>query len=373
MGTKKKTQPAGNVFADATASLGGGVDAIFDAGGPRFTNLPLNMIDVRAQVRSLFEDDEDNSLAGLADSIKRYGVIQAVLVRPAGDGRYHLIAGERRYRASKLAGKTSIPALIRDDVADDAVEDVQFQENVQRQNLEQFDLARKVKADMDALGGDMDAVAAKHGKSKPWVSKILGLLTLPEQTARLVKEAISADLEVIGAVRQVEKKDKAAAEKLVDELKATRGKEDARAKAKAVREEVKPAKTPKASKAAAEQTTVATPKDRRAEAPGAVTATKPQRVFEKVWSLIEQRKRAETVLAALDEQETDVLTRELRAQFTDGQGTTNTAQAVIEGLRSGRFAPDGAGAVVLAAFLRGADATSSGDFRLDDILKAARA
>lgn len=370
MNATKKTKPAaGSVFAAATASIGTGVDAIFDTTGPQASELPLNMIDVREQVRTLFDDDEDNSLAGLAASIKQHGIIQAVLVRPAGNGRYQLIAGERRYRASKLAGKASIPALIRE-IADNQVEDVQFAENIQRQNLTQIDLARKLKADMQAMKGNMDAVAAKHGKTKPWVSKMLGLLTLPEQTARLVKESISADVEVIGTVKQVEKKDKAAAAKLVDELKATRGKEDARAKAKAVREEVKPAKNPKPAKVAG---TVATEKDRRIEAPGAVAVSgSPGRVLDKVSSLIEQNKRPETVLASLDEKETAALATQLREPFDRGRKTENTARAVLEGLRSGGFAPDGHGALLLAAFLRGADAAGAGDFRLDDVLAAAR-
>ena len=112
---------------------------------------------------------------------------------------------------------------------------------------------------------------------------------------------------------------KAAAAKLVDELKATRGKEDARAKAKAVREEVKPAKNPKPAKVAG---TVATEKDRRIEAPGAVAVSgSPGRVLDKVSSLIEQNKRPDTVLASLDEKETAALATQLREQFDRGRKT----------------------------------------------------
>ena len=372
--TKKTTKPAaGSVFAGAAAALGAGVDAIFDNTGPQASDLPLDMIDVRAQVRTLFDDTEDNSIAGLAESIKTHGVIQAILVRPK-NGRYELVAGERRYRASKLAGKSSIPALIRD-VADDQLEDVQLAENIQRENLAQIDLAKKLRRDMDAAGGDMDAVAAKHHKSKPWVSKMLGLLSLPEETARLVKESITADVEVINNVKQVEKKDKAAAKKLVDDLKTTRGKEDARAKSKGVRDEVKPPKNPKpaAPKATDKGATVATQPDRRNERPSAGTVAKGAGVvLGKVWGLIDGHKRPETILSQLDEAETEALTAALRVPFAEGRKADSTARVVLEGLRSGRFAPDGHAALILAAFLNGADAMSENDFRLDFILKTAR-
>ena len=372
---KKTNKPAaGAVFADAAAALGAGVDAIFEASGPQASDLPLDMIDVREQVRTLFDDTEENTLAGLAESIKEHGVIQAILVRPTKDGRYELVAGERRYRASKLAGKSSIPALIRE-IADDRLEDVQLAENIQRENLAQIDLAKKLRRDMDAAGGDMDAVAAKHHKSKPWVSKMLGLLTLPEETARLVKESITADVEVINNVKQVEKKDKAAAKKLVDDLKATRGKEDARAKSKGVRDEVKPPKSPKpaAPKATNKGTTIATQPDRRAEQPSAGKVAKGGgAVLGKVWGLIDSNKRPETILSQLDDAETEALTAALRAPFNEGRKADSTARAVLEGLRSGRFAPDGHAALILAAFLGGADAMSENDFRLDFILKSAR-
>ena len=88
--------------------------------------------------------------------------------------------------------------------------------------------------------------------------------------------------------------------------------------------------------------------------------------------MIEQNKRPETVLASLDEKETAALATQLREPFDRGRKTENTARAVLEGLRSGGFAPDGHGALLLAAFLRGADAAGAGDFRLDDVLAAAR-
>ena len=362
MSASRKIKPiAGTVFADAIGALGLGVAEVINQDGPQASELPLDMIDVRDQVRTSFDDTDDNSLKGLAESIKRQGQLQPILVRPK-DGRYELIAGERRYRASKLAGKSSITAFIRE-IADDQVEDAQLAENIQRENLTQLEIAKKLKRDLDAAGGSLEKLAKQHSKSKPWLSKMLGLLELPEQTRRVVQENISADLEVINTVKQVEKQDKEAAKALVDNLKATRGKQDARATARSVRDVVKPSKT----------TTVATAASRRSERPTIGKVTKGgTAVLEKVWAMVESRKRPESILSQLEDNETEALTAALRPAFDEGRKATNTARVVLEGLRSGRFSPDGHGALTLAAFLLGCDATTGGDFRLDGILAASR-
>jgi ParB family chromosome partitioning protein len=228
-----KTKPAAaGAFAAATAALGAGVDAIFDQEGPLVSDLMLDMIDLSEQVRSEFED-EDNTLKELAGSIAAHGILQPILVRPRGH-RYQLVAGERRYRASKLAGKPSIPAYIRE-ITDAEFEDMQFAENIQRKNLTQLEQARRLQRDYEALGGNLGKLAAKHNKGKPWLSRMLGLLELPEQAARMIGENISADVDLINTVKQVEKADKQAAKDLVDQLKATRGQTDARATARRAR------------------------------------------------------------------------------------------------------------------------------------------
>ena len=363
MSASRKIKPvAGTVFADAIGALGLGVADVINQDGPQASELPLDMIDVRDQVRTSFDDTDDNSLKGLAESIKRQGQLQPILVRPK-DGRYELIAGERRYRATKLAGKTSITALIRE-IADDQVEDAQLAENIQRENLTQLEIAKKLKRDLDAVGGSLDKLAKQHSKSKPWLSKMLGLLDLPEQSRRVVRENISADLEVINAVKQVEKQDKQAAKALVDKLKTSRGKLDARATARSVRDVVKPS---------AKTTAMANVNSRRSDLPSVGKVTKDaSAVLGKVWTLIESKKRSESILSQLEDNETEALTVALRSAFDEGRKATNTARIVLEGLRSGRFSPDGHGALTLAAFLLGCDATTGGDFRLDGILAASR-
>ncbi len=360
----ERTPPAGTVFADATALLGTGVDALFERDGPMVSALPLDEIDVKEQVRTEFED-EDNKLKDLAASIAAHGVIQPILVRPHL-GRHQLVAGERRYRAAKLAGKKTIPAFIRD-ISDAEFDDLQFAENVQRKNLTQIEIATRLRRDFERVGKSLTKLSQLHKKSKPWLSKMLNLAELPEQTARLVKENISADVEAINAVRQLEKESAEAAKAVVDEMKGQRGKIDARATARHALAEAKQAKKP--TKAA----TLATAKNRRHETPGAATRhAAPAHVLGKVWGMVEKRKRPETILAALEDGEAEVLIEQLRPMFNQGHKARDTAHAVLAGLRSGSFAPDGHGALALAAFLRGADSGSTDEFALDDILKAAR-
>ncbi|WP_221620517.1 ParB/RepB/Spo0J family partition protein [Conchiformibius steedae] len=227
-------------YLNALDILGTGVDALFGGNQTTLTVVPLSDIQVKEQIRKHFED-ETNSLSELAESIKQRGVLQPILLRPAPNGSgYELIAGERRFRAAQLAGLSSIPAHIKN-LSDEEAEDAQLAENIQRKNLTQQEEALKIQRDLDKLGS-VEAVLAKHNKSRAWLSKMLGLLNLPEQAQRLVQENISADLEVINLVKTVEKQDSLAAKQLVDDLKQTRGQADARAKAKAVKERVKPKK-----------------------------------------------------------------------------------------------------------------------------------
>jgi ParB family transcriptional regulator, chromosome partitioning protein len=233
-----------NPFTETANILGAGIDALFAEPDAQYSLIPLDMIEVKIQIRVEFEDEE-NPLSDLANSIKVHGVLQPIVIRQSNTG-YILVAGERRYRASVLAGLDSIPAIIRD-MTDEEAEDAQLAENIHRKNLTQIEEALKIQRDLDRLGS-VEAVLEKHQKSRPWLSKMFSLLNLPEQAKRLVNENISADVEIITAVKTIEKHDPEKAKALVDDLKMTRGKENARDKVAAVKEEVKPSKKTKEPK-----------------------------------------------------------------------------------------------------------------------------
>ena len=133
-----------------------------------------------AQPRQHFDEE---SLAELAESIRRHGVLQPILLRPSGDG-YELIAGERRWRAAQSAGLHIIPALVRDD-DDSSSAELALIENVQREDLNAIEEAEGYQALVARFGHGQDEVAKLVGKSRSHVANLLRLLALPE-TVRLM-------------------------------------------------------------------------------------------------------------------------------------------------------------------------------------------
>lgn len=126
------------------------------------------------QPRKVFDDD---ALKELSDSIKEHGVFQPIIVRKSVKG-YNIIAGERRVKASMLAGLTKIPAIIRD-FNDDEMMQVALLENLQRENLSAVEEAKAYKAIIESLRLTQDELAKKLGKSRSHITNMLGLLRLP--------------------------------------------------------------------------------------------------------------------------------------------------------------------------------------------------
>ena len=133
------------------------------------------------QPRHVFDEEALNELA---DSIREHGVFQPIIVKKSIKG-YEIVAGERRYRASKLAGKTTIPAIIRD-FTDEQMMEIALLENLQREDLTVIEEATAYKKMLTSLNLTQDELAAKVGKSRSHVTNILGLLRLPESVQRMV-------------------------------------------------------------------------------------------------------------------------------------------------------------------------------------------
>ena len=208
-----------------------------DDNTPQLLWLSVADIVVLKQDREEFEDEE-NTIESLADSIKSKGLLQPILVRPGQFGKYELVAGERRLRAHKLIGLLEIPAFVKI-LSSEEAEDAQFAENIHRKNLTQIEEAKKIQRDLDKLGS-VQAVLKKHQKNKSWLSKMMSLLDLPEQTKRLVSENISADVEIITQIKTIEKIDPVKAKEIVDKLKSSKGKVNARELVAVAKDEVKP-------------------------------------------------------------------------------------------------------------------------------------
>lgn len=144
----------------------------------------INLSEIRSnpyQPRKTFKDE---ALQELAESIKNYGVFQPIIVKKSIKG-YDLVAGERRVRASKLAGMDTIPAIIKD-FSDDMMREIALLENLQRENLTAIELAWAYKGIIDSLHITQDELANKLGKSRSNITNILGLLRLPNKVQDMV-------------------------------------------------------------------------------------------------------------------------------------------------------------------------------------------
>lgn len=359
----------GNVYAGMETVLGAGFGDIVNESEYNLAVLKLTDITVKKQVRDVFEDEE-NTMAEMTASVAEHGVFQTILVRPTPNGPrpYELVAGERRYRGSEMAGKTDIPALIKE-MTDEEAETIQVQENIQRMNLGQFALAKTVKADLEKLGST-EAVMAKHKKGRSWVSQIVALLTLPEQAKRLVTERITADLDVINGVKVIEKHDPAAAQELVDDLKQSKGKKDSRKQVIEVKAKVKP-KAEKGGKAkpvtAADKTedifasakidAPIPPQPEEPELddrPGPALA--PWDILTNAYSLIyESGANPKMFMETLAPEDRANAKDWLESMFKAGRACKTLSQSIMKGLRDHTFAEEGPGAFAMIAFLQGAD------------------
>ncbi len=127
------------------------------------------------------------ALQELADSIKQYGIIQPLVIAPAGPDRYQLIAGERRLQASKLAGLTEVPVIIRQAEEQEKLE-LALVENIQRQNLNPLDEAASYQRLMQEFNLTQEEVAGRVGKSRSSVANFLRLLNLPEAVKQALRD-----------------------------------------------------------------------------------------------------------------------------------------------------------------------------------------
>lgn len=149
--------------------------------------LPLNQLEARAdQPRKYFEE---KALEDLADSIRRYGILQPIIVRLLSPGRYQIISGERRFRAAHLAGLTQVPAVVID--ADNCKStELALIENLQREDLNPVEEAGGYRLLMEQHGLTQEEVAVRIGKSRPAVANALRLLALPDSVLRQVEDGV---------------------------------------------------------------------------------------------------------------------------------------------------------------------------------------
>ena len=175
-------------MATRKGGLGKGLEALFvENETDEITPSALKIGEIEPNRGQPRHDFDETALAELADSIREHGVLQPLLVRPMPNGKYQIVAGERRWRASRMAGLTELPVIIRD-LDEAAAMEVALIENLQRSDLNPMEEAMGYQELTQQHGYTQEQVAKRVGKSRPAVANALRLLALPEGTARLVRD-----------------------------------------------------------------------------------------------------------------------------------------------------------------------------------------
>ena len=167
-------------MAAKIGGLGRGYDSLFDENAVDSTGaVTININDIEPNRDQPRKDFDETALAELADSISQHGLIQPIVVKPTIDGTYSIIAGERRWRACRMAGITEVPVIIK--VADEqSLMEMALIENLQREDLNAVEEALGYRSLIDGYGLTQDEVAKRMGKSRSAVTNALRLLNLTE-------------------------------------------------------------------------------------------------------------------------------------------------------------------------------------------------
>lgn len=186
--------------------LGKGLEALFEETGTAFSNVyegksalasyteeerknasELKISQIYANTNQPRKNFDEQSMRELADSIKKHGVIMPIVVNDDGSGKYMIIAGERRFRAAKMAGLESMPVVIRN-YSDRQIKEISLIENLQREDLNPIEAASAMKQLMIDYKLTQDELAERIGKSRPAVANTLRLLSLTPEVSSLVAE-----------------------------------------------------------------------------------------------------------------------------------------------------------------------------------------
>ncbi|MDR7910091.1 ParB/RepB/Spo0J family partition protein [Bacillus velezensis] len=171
----------------AKGGLGKGINALFNQVDlSEETVEEIKISDLRPNPYQPRKQFDDESLAELKESIIQHGILQPIIVRKSLKG-YDIVAGERRYRAAKLAGKETVPAIVRD-LSESLMREIALLENLQREDLSPLEEALAYDSLLKHLDLTQEQLAKRLGKSRPHIANHLRLLTLPESIQNLIAE-----------------------------------------------------------------------------------------------------------------------------------------------------------------------------------------
>lgn len=175
-------------MAKAKGGLGAGLDSLFSDNANEIqvkTTLRVSEIEPnRNQPRKYFSDE---AVCALAESIRDYGMLQPILVRPLSTGNYQIVAGERRWRAARLLGLSEVPVNIRE-LSDVEVAQIAIIENLQRENLNPIEEAKAYRDLIEKYSMTQEQVAKMTGKSRSAIANLMRILSLPEAVHHMIEE-----------------------------------------------------------------------------------------------------------------------------------------------------------------------------------------
>lgn len=178
-------------MAKKLGGLGKGLNAIFMENDAEDNNstVTLKLSEIEPNKNQPRQDFDETALAELAESISKHGLLQPILVRPIIGGGYQIVAGERRYRASRMAGLSEVPVIIRE-LSESETMEIALIENLQRENLTPIEEAVGYRTLMDEHGFSQEEVSKAVGKSRSAVANSLRLLKLPEDILKMVSNGV---------------------------------------------------------------------------------------------------------------------------------------------------------------------------------------
>ncbi len=177
-------------MAAKKGGLGRGLEALFnDNSADNGASVNVRLTEIEPNRDQPRQDFDEQALSELADSIAAHGLIQPIVVRPTAEGTYKIIAGERRWRACRMAGLDTVPVVIKE-VDDKALTELALIENLQREDLNDIELALGFKALMESYGLTQEQVAQSMGKSRSAVTNTLRLLSLKDSELDAVRHGI---------------------------------------------------------------------------------------------------------------------------------------------------------------------------------------
>lgn len=226
-------------MAKKLGGLGKGLDAIFmeNESESKNSTVTLKISEIEPNRDQPRKDFDESALAELAHSISQHGVLQPLLVRPLIGGGYQIVAGERRYRACRMAGVTEVPVIIRE-LSDSETMELALIENLQRENLTPIEEAKGFGVLVDEYGMSQEEVSQVVGRSRSAVANSLRLLNLPKEVSDMVERgeisaghgrtllALGSEEEMINAAKQIYEKELSVrqTEKLVKAINAEKDK-----------------------------------------------------------------------------------------------------------------------------------------------------